>query len=295
MKAVNLIPADERRGGGGSGSGLASYILIGVLALVVIVAAAYTVVNRSVSDKRHELADVQARVQATSDQAQALQAYTSFSAIKDKRSETVRSLATSRFDWERALHELALVLPGDVWVTSMTASASSDPSSAGGATSGSSAALDSVTGPSLDIHGCASGHDAVAKFLAALRDVDGVTRVSVLSSDRPGAESSSDSSTGSSSSSTSSSGNSVECASRDFIATFEVVAAFDGAQPAATAATPPSSTSPSTPTSTTSTTAVAGGDQTTTPAQPQQSGSGGADQSGGASASAVVSSTGGSP
>ena len=29
------------------------------------------------------------------------------------------SLADSRFDWERVMRELALILPGDVWLTSL--------------------------------------------------------------------------------------------------------------------------------------------------------------------------------
>ena len=117
MKAVNLIPAEERRTPGGSGSGLGSYILLGVLALVVALSALYTISNRTISDRRHELADVQARAQATSAEAQALQAYTSFTTLRQKRSETVRSLAASRFDWSKALHEVARTIPSNAWLT----------------------------------------------------------------------------------------------------------------------------------------------------------------------------------
>ena len=240
--------------------------------------------GNKIADRKAEAASLQSQVDATQARADQLSTYTNFADLQQARQETVASLATSRFDWERALHELALVLPDDVWLTSMTASAATDPSSS---TSSSTAAVDGVTGPSLDINGCASGHEAVAKFLAALRDVDGVTRVTVLSSDRPGAESSSNSST--STSSASSGQTTVECASRDFIATFEVVAAFDGAQPAATAA-PASPEAP-----VTSTTTTTGADQATTQTEPQPTGSGGGSSSGGASASAVVSNNGGAP
>jgi hypothetical protein len=62
MRAVNLIPAEQRRGrgGAGGGAGLGSYILLAVLALVVAMSAAYTLANRSVSDRRAELASAQA-------------------------------------------------------------------------------------------------------------------------------------------------------------------------------------------------------------------------------------------
>ncbi len=81
------------------------------------------------------------------------------------------------------------MIPEDVWLTNLTATVSpavqlSDSGSSSSSGSGVSG-LDSVQGPSLQIEGCGDGHEAVATFLAALRDIDGVTRVSVLSSDRP--------------------------------------------------------------------------------------------------------------
>jgi Tfp pilus assembly protein PilN len=292
VRPVNLIPPEERRGEKTPlRTGPVSYLIVGLLALAVGGVTLLVLTSNKIADRKAEVASLQSQVDAAQAQADRLSDYTSFTDLQQARQETVASLATSRFDWERALHELALVLPGDVWLTSMTAKASSDPSTAAASSTGSSAALGSVTGPSLDIHGCASGHDAVAKFLAALRDVDGVTRVTVLSSDRPGAEASSGGSSGSSSSDSSS----VACASRDFIATFEVVAAFDGAQPTAATLAPPSPTSPAPPTSSTSSTTVAGGQGTTTPAQAQPAASGGANSNGGASPSAVVSGTGGTP
>ncbi len=285
MRPVNLIPQEDRRGAKTPlRTGPLSYAIVGILLLALGGVTLLVLTGNKISDRKAEVASLQSQVDAAQAQADQLSTYTHFAELQQARQETVASLASSRFDWERTLHELALVLPGDVWLTSMTASAASDPSSS---TSSSTTAVDGVTGPSLDINGCASGHDAVGKFLAALRDIDGVTRVTVLSSDRPGAQSSTNSST--SSSSASSGQNTVECASRDFIATFEVVAAFDGAQPAATTAPASPGTPVTSPTTTTS------GDQATTPTQPQPTGSGGASSSGGVSASAVVSNNGATP
>jgi Tfp pilus assembly protein PilN len=296
MRPVNLIPPEERRGGKTPlRTGPLSYVIVAFLAAALGGATLLVLTSNKVADRKAEVASLQSQVDAAQQQADSLSNYTNFASLQQARQETVESLATSRFDWERTLRELALVLPGDVWLTSVKASASSDSSSAGSA-SASSPALDGVTGPSLDMNGCASGQAAVAKFAAALRDVDGVTRVSVIRSDRPGAQSSSNTSTDTSSSSSSASSgtNTVECASLNFISTFEVVAAFDGAQPAATTLSPSSPTSPSSATSTTSTTTVSGGGQTTTPT-PQQGASGSDSSNGGASASAVVSGPGSAP
>ncbi len=281
MRPVNLIPQEDRRGGKAPlRTGPLSYAIVAILVLALGAVTLLVLTGNKIADRKAEVASLQSQVDATQARADQLSTYTNFADLQQARQETVASLATSRFDWERALHELALVLPDDVWLISMTATAATDPSAS---TSSSTTAVDGVTGPSLDINGCASGHEAVAKFLAALRDVDGVTRVTVLSSDRPGAESSSNSST--SSSSASSGQSTVECASRDFIATFEVVAAFDGAQPAATTAPAPAEAPVA------STTTTTGADQ----ASPQTTGSGGGGSSGGASASAVVSNNGSAP
>jgi Tfp pilus assembly protein PilN len=180
MKAVNLIPADERRSGG-TGSGLTSYILLAVLALVVAVGAAFTLVNRNLSDRRKELVDVQARVQAASNEAQALKAYTAFTTVRQQRSETVRSLATSRFDWAHALHEVARTVPSDAWLTAMRATVTPTTPVEGGVTD---PLRGSIQSPAIEIVGCTTSQDKVAAVISSLRRADGVQRISLSSSER---------------------------------------------------------------------------------------------------------------
>jgi hypothetical protein len=106
-------------------------------------------------------------------------------------------------------------------------------------------ALDNVEGPALQMEGCGDGHEAVARFLAALRDIDGVTRVSVLSSDRPDPSSATEGS--SAGAAASGGGASGDCATRDFISKFGIVAAFDAVQVSASpqeTATPPTTSEP---------------------------------------------------
>jgi Tfp pilus assembly protein PilN len=179
MKAVNLIPAEQRRGLGGSGSGLAAYVVLGLLALIVAMSAAYTLANRSLSDKRDKLASVQQQAQAYQDRAQGLAGYTSFSGLRQKRSETVRSLATSRFDWSHALHEVARTIPSDAWLTSMRGTVSPGTSVDGGS---NDPLRGSYPGPALELVGCTTSQDKVAAVISSLRRIDGVQRVSLSSS-----------------------------------------------------------------------------------------------------------------
>ena len=242
MRPVNLIPPEDRRGEKAPlRTGPLAYVIVGVLAAALVGVTLTVMTGNKVAERKAEVTDLETQVTAAQAQAEQLNSYADFAALQEARQETVTSLATSRFDWERVLRELAIVIPGDVWLTNLTATASPDSSSTS-ASSSSTAPTDGVLGPSLDIQGCASGHESVAKFLAALRDVDGVTRVTVMSSDRPGADTSSDPNA----SATGSTDGGISCASYDFISTFEVVAAFDAAPPTAPTSGVPSSTTDST-------------------------------------------------
>ena len=73
MKAVNLIPSEERRGSTRAGaSGGAAYVLLGVLALLVVMAGAYAVAGKNLNDKRSELARVTREAEAAEAKAKAL-------------------------------------------------------------------------------------------------------------------------------------------------------------------------------------------------------------------------------
>jgi Tfp pilus assembly protein PilN len=181
MRAVNLIPVEERRGlrGGGSGSGAGSYVVLLVLAVVVAMSAAYTLANRSIGDKRAQLASVESQVQTAEAQVQQYASYTGFSALRQKRTETVSSLAASRFDWSHALHELARTIPSNAWLTSLKGTVTPGVSIDGGTTDPLRASLQN---PAIEVVGCTTSQADVARVISSLRRADGVERVSLSSS-----------------------------------------------------------------------------------------------------------------
>lgn len=212
MRAVNLIPGDQRkvRTGGGVGpqGGVLGYVVVGALALFVAAGAMYALTANKISDKETEVAGLEADEAAARARAEALSSFSSFQARQQAREVTVNSLAESRFDWERVMRELALVIPSDVWLVSLEGSITD-------ATSGTTSE-NGIVGPSLEIEGCALGHPGVAEFTQALEDIDGVTRVGVNSSERPSGEEGA------------ASGESdEECRTRDFISKFQITVAFD--------------------------------------------------------------------
>jgi Tfp pilus assembly protein PilN len=215
MRPVNLIPREDRPGERRPmRGGPLAYIVVGALVAALIGVSVLVITNNQIDDRKAEIAQIEGEKAAVEAKAQALDAYTQFHSVSEQRLATVASLADSRFDWERVMRELALVLPGNVWLTNLTASASPAVAPEGAA---SVSLRSSVPGPALELIGCARSHEAVAGFVKALEEIDGVTRVGVQGSSLP------------SGSTEGSSGASATCQTRDFIAQFQMVAAFDAA------------------------------------------------------------------
>lgn len=222
MRPVNLIPVEDRHGESRPlRTGPVAYIVLGALVLALAGVTMLVLTNNKISDSKSELAQVKREDAAAKERAESLASYTQFAALHEERVQTIASLADSRFDWERVMRELALILPHTVWLTELEASAGG-----GGAGGGSGGNLSgSIAGPSLSIAGCAVGQDSVAGFVTALKDIDGVTRVGVESSELAGENEGA----GSSGGSNSGGGGSGGCRTRKFIAEFHLVVAFDAA------------------------------------------------------------------
>jgi Tfp pilus assembly protein PilN len=178
MRAVNLIPTDQQRGAGGAAgrSGGGAYILLGALALLVAMAAAYVVTGKSVDHKKAQLARVTQQAETAEAHASSLTGYTKFSGIRARRVDTVTQLAASRFDWAHAMRELARVIPANAWLTSMTGTTSPAVTLAGGTVGSLRSSLDV---PAITIQGCTTSQGSVAKLMAHLRQIDGVQRVAL--------------------------------------------------------------------------------------------------------------------
>jgi Tfp pilus assembly protein PilN len=218
MRPVNLIPSEERSGERRPmRSGPLAYIIVGALAIAVLGVALLTVTDTRISDRKAEIASLESERTAVEARAQSLSAYTQFHNLRQQRVATMTSLADSRFDWERIMRELALVLPGDVWLTNLTGTASPGVAVEGAA---NVSLRSTVAGPALEVSGCASGQKAVAGFVQALKEIDGVTRVGMLSSALGGSEGAS---------SDGASAASATCQTKDFIAQFQMAVAFDAA------------------------------------------------------------------
>ena len=267
MRPVNLIPTEERRGETAPmRTGPLAYAIVGLLVIVLAAVAAITLLDNKVSDRKAEVATLEQRSAEAQAQVESLASFTTFQQVHDARVQTVQSLATSRFDWERVLHELSRVLPEHIWLTEVTGTVSPEAGVSGGG--GGSSLRSNVTGPALELVGCGRSQSDVARLVAAMEDIDGVTRVTA----------------GDSAKADGPSGGSGSCQTRPSIPTFHLTAAFDGvvadASTTATAdttttatttepgATTTDSSTAETGTTTTDSTAATGSDPVTDPGTP---------------------------
>jgi len=196
VKAVNLIPVDERRGGSGSPgrSGGAVYAVLGVLGVLLIALGAYAVLSRQVADRETELAEIQAQSAEISAQVEVLRPFGEFAELRTQRVSALRTLAGARVDWSRVLEDLSVALPADARPSSLTASvapaegAAAAPApvapgegAAAAPAPGGEAAAPAESGPSLQLAGCTTDDRAVADMLVRLRQMSGVRGVDLAS------------------------------------------------------------------------------------------------------------------
>jgi Tfp pilus assembly protein PilN len=199
MRAVNLIPSDERRGvsvGAGRSEGVA-YVVLGVLGVLAVLLLLYGVARHHASSRRSQLASIATETQQARDAVAALTPYTSFITLREQRTKAVAEVVDSRFDWAHAFHELGRVLPHDASISSLDGTIG-----ASGSTAASAAPAASATGsatpagsvPTITLGGCASSQSEVALTLQRLRLIDGVSAVSLKNSSKSGSTGSSSSS-----------------------------------------------------------------------------------------------------
>ena len=181
MRAVNLIPADQRRGAGGLAgrSGGVVYVVTGGLLVVVVMGVVYASAVHSVASHESELASLTAQVQAVDAQNQALQPYVQVASVSEQKVQQVTSLAKQRFNWPTAMAQLALALPNDVAFTSFTATVGGSPTTPSAATTPTSPTAGSATGFALV--GCANSQGEIPAVLTNLASVPGVTDVHLVS------------------------------------------------------------------------------------------------------------------
>lgn len=188
MRAVNLIPSEQRAGGGSLAgrSGGAALIVLGLIVGVAILAAMYGGAARQISKESGEVAKLEAQTAEVRARTGRLTPYTAFVAMAEQRTKTVAQLVQARFDWSHTLHELGRVLPSDSSLSTLqgtvgaSGSTSSRPSAATTSATPASSTPPGST-PTITLVGCSTSQAEVAQTLQRLRLIDGVSEVHLAS------------------------------------------------------------------------------------------------------------------
>jgi Tfp pilus assembly protein PilN len=186
MRAVNLIPADLRRGGGagaGGRTGGAVYVLMAALVGLVAMALAYGVTTHRITQKKTQIATAVREAQVAEARAAALQPYVEVQTRRASRVALVQQLANKRFDWSIAMTQVAEALPSDVTLSKLVGNISPNAPGGGG---GSNGLRGAIPVPALDLSGCTPSQPRTAAALDSLRKIPGVTVVSLGSSVKGG-------------------------------------------------------------------------------------------------------------
>jgi Tfp pilus assembly protein PilN len=174
VRAVNLIPTEQRRAkatGKASGS---AYAIVGVLALVLVMAVAYVLTSNKVNENETKAAEAKQQADALEAQAAALGSFTNFAAIKDQRLASVVTTAQTRFDWERLMREVSMIMPEGSWLMTTSASVLGEASPTGEtATPTAGAALN----PTATFVGCTKKQSEVATLMVRMGELYRATDV----------------------------------------------------------------------------------------------------------------------
>jgi Tfp pilus assembly protein PilN len=192
MKAINLLPPDLRGTPKTAApkaaitpeapGGIGAFVVLGALAACVVAVAAYVLTTNTVKDRQAQLEAVTAQAAATTQRVNQLKPYADFQAMAETRIQTVKDLASSRFDWEQALRDISRAVPPEVTLAEINGTISSE-------AGGGSGIRSAIASPAIELKGCTTGQKEVATLLSRLRNVDGVTRVSLAKSLKPEAKS----------------------------------------------------------------------------------------------------------
>lgn len=183
MKAVNLIPTEQRRARPTGERSGGAYVAIGVLGALLVMALLYVLTTNQVNDNTSKAEAARQQADALEAQSKQLGSFTNFAAIKEQRLVSVVTTAQTRFDWERLMRELSRVMPENSWLQSTDASVSDGAESTTSSSSSSTSSAE-PTGPTANLVGCTPNQADVARLLVRLRQMYRVSEVTLNESIR---------------------------------------------------------------------------------------------------------------
>jgi Tfp pilus assembly protein PilN len=182
MRAVNLLPRQHVEKRREAPNTVVLVAAIGGAAVMLALVAGVLLANRSVDRQRQQLSAAQAVLAVTPAHHVSAKTNAFRSAVLSQRQERSLALASAlskRVAWDRILRRFALVLPNDVWLTSLTGTVPLDATPAA-VTTTPSALPPAAT--ALTIQGYTYSQAGVARLLERLAVLPDLKNVQIQNS-----------------------------------------------------------------------------------------------------------------
>ena len=165
MRAVNLLPKDDGRQRGPSfrDNPLVIGAVVGSVLVTAVLAAMFLTASTSVADNQKHRDAVVAELAATPVPPPTVPGASELEQEKNARIGALAAALSGRLAWDRVLREVSLVLPDDVWLSSLSATAP--------------IAASPTTAAGFAINGRTYSHDGVARLLARLSVVPHLSNI----------------------------------------------------------------------------------------------------------------------
>jgi Tfp pilus assembly protein PilN len=173
MRAVNLLPREQAVQKREARNPVALVATIGGAVVLLALVAGFLLANRSVDRQRQALATARAELAVTPAKKMSAQTQAFRSTVLTQREQRSLALATAlgdRVAWDRILRRMALVMPDDVWLTSLVGTTPLE--SATSTTTATTATTPSVLPPTataLTLQGYTYSQAGVARLLERLQ------------------------------------------------------------------------------------------------------------------------------
>jgi Tfp pilus assembly protein PilN len=176
MRAVNLLPREQVEQKREARNPVALVAMIGGAVVVLALVAGFLLANRSVDRQKQALASARAELAANPAKKLSAQTQAFRSTVLTQREQRSLALASAlgdRVAWDRILRRMALVMPDDVWLTSLVGTMPlQSATSTTTATTSTSTTTPSVLPPTataLTLQGYTYSQASVARLLERLQ------------------------------------------------------------------------------------------------------------------------------
>jgi Tfp pilus assembly protein PilN len=196
MRAVNLLPPREAKRSRKRLTVVAQLALVSPFVVGSLLAAGYLLASSKANDNKATLKALQGELAALPAPPPEPLVNPELASQRDQRIAALSGVLQGRLGWDRVLREISAVLPGDVWLTTLSAKSPQAPIAAAPATTSTTTSTTTTTsagtppptpppapaaGP-LSLAGYTYSQEGVARFLSRLAVVPALQDVKLLQS-----------------------------------------------------------------------------------------------------------------